>query len=413
MALRVESCHAGGSPRRASETGWTVRTAGPPTPSVVSLKYEHYNMGLSSNGRPSMPRGRQLPPLVLTDEQREQMTVLSESTSMPYGLVQRARIVLACAQGLTNSAVAKRLAVSPSAVGKWRRRFLERGVQGLHDELRPGRPRTYDDEKVAELINRALQEKPDHAGAWSVRLMAEAEGVSKSTVQRWFSLFGVKPHLSDTFKLSSDPFFIEKVRDVTGLYLNPPDNAMVLCVDEKSQIQALNRTQPTLPLGLGYVEGYTHDYIRHGTTTLFAALDVATGKVIGKCSKRHRHQEFLAFLRLIDRETPRELDIHLVLDNYATHKHPKVQAWLAKRPRYHLHFTPTSASWLNQVERWFGLISQRAIKRGSFDSVAELVKTIEAFIANHNASASPFIWVATAESIFGKLERLSARICGT
>ena len=243
--------------------------------------------------------------------------------------------------------------------------------------------------------------------------MAQAEGVSKSTVQRWFSLFGVKPHLSDTFKLSSDPFFIEKVRDVTGLYLNPPDNAMVLCVDEKSQIQALNRTQPTLPLGLGYVEGYTHDYIRHGTTTLFAALDVATGKVLGKCSKRHRHQEFLAFLRLIDRETPRELDIHLVLDNYATHKHPKVQAWLAKRPRYHLHFTPTSASWLNQVERWFGLISQRAIKRGSFDSVAELVKTIEAFIANHNASASPFIWVATAESIFGKLERLSARICGT
>ena len=234
-----------------------------------------------------------------------------------------------------------------------------------------------------------------------------------STVQRWFSLFGVKPHLSDTFKLSSDPFFIEKVRDVTGLYLNPPDNAMVLCVDEKSQIQALNRTQPTLPLGLGYVEGYTHDYIRHGTTTLFAALDVATGKVIGKCSKRHRHQEFLAFLRLIDRETPSELDIHLVLDNYATHKHPKVQAWLAKRPRYHLHFTPTSASWLNQVERWFGLISQRAIKRGSFDSVAQLVKTIETFIERYNASCSPFIWVATAESIFAKLERLSARICGT
>ena len=229
-------------PSRNAEPRMTRRPS-----SVVSLKYEHYNRGLSSNGRPSMPRGRQLPPVVLTDEQREQMTALSESTSMPYGLVQRARIVLACAQGLTNAAVAKRLAVSPSAVGKWRRRFLERGVQGLHDELRPGRPRTYDDEKVAVLINRALQQKPDHAGAWSVRLMAEAEGVSKSTVQRWFSLFGVKPHLSDTFKLSSDPFFIEKVRDVTGLYLNPPDNAMVLCVDEKSQIQALNRTQPTLP----------------------------------------------------------------------------------------------------------------------------------------------------------------------
>ena len=217
-----------------------------------------------------MPRGRPLPPLVLTDEQQEQLTALSHSTSMPYGLVQRARIVLACAEGQTNAAVAEQLQVSPSAVGKWRRRFLERGLQGLHDELRPGRPRTYDDDKVAELINRALQEKPDHAGAWSVRRMAAAEGVSKSTVQRWFARFGVKPHLSGTFKLSSDPFFIEKVRDVTGLYLHPPDHAMVLCVDEKSQIQARNRTQPTLPMGLGDVEGYTHDSIRHGTTTLFA-----------------------------------------------------------------------------------------------------------------------------------------------
>ena len=332
---------------------------------------------------------------------------------MPYGLVQRARIILACAQGLTNTGVAERLDASLSAVGKWRRRFLERGIQGLHDDLRAGRPRTYGDEKVAELINRALQKKPDNASAWSVRLMAKAQGVSKSTVQRWFSLFGIKPHLSETFKLSSDPFFIEKVRDITGLYLNPPDNAMVLCVDEKSQIQALDRTQPTLPMGLGYVEGYTHDYVRHGTTTLFAALDVATGNVIGKCSKRHRHQEFLAFLRIIDKETPPELDIHLVVDNYATHKHPKVCAWLANRPRYHLHFTPTSASWLNQVERWFGLISQRAIKRGSFDSVPQLITTIETFIARYNESASPFVWVATAESIFNKLERLSSRICGT
>ncbi len=360
-----------------------------------------------------MPRGRQLPPLHLTDEQREQLTSVANATSMPHALVQRARIIMACAQGLTNTDVAAQVGASLSAVGKWRRRFLERGVQGLHDELRPGRPRTYDDEKVAELINRALQEKPGNASAWSVRLMAQAEGVSKSTVQRWFSLFGVKPHRAETFKLSSDPFFVEKVRDITGLYLNPPDNALVLCVDEKSQIQALDRTQPTLPMGLGYVEGYTHDDIRHGTTTLFAALDVATGKVIGKCCKRHRHQEFLAFLRLIERETPPELDLHLVLDNYATHKHPKVQAWFAKRPRYHLHFTPTSASWLNQVERWFALISQRAIKRGSFDSVAQLVETIEAFIARHNACASPFVWVATAESIFGKLQRLSARICGT
>ena len=213
-----------------------------------------------------MPRGRPLSPLVLTDDQREPLVALSQSTSMPYGLVQRARIILACAEGLTNTGVAERLDVSLSAVGKWRRRFLERGMEGLHDELRAGRPRTYGDEKVAELINRALQEKPNNASAWSVRLMAKAQGVSKSTVQRWFSLFGIKPHLSETFKLSSDPFFIEKVRDITGLYLNPPDHAMVLCVDEKSQIQALDRTQPTLPMGLGYVEGYTHDYVRHGTT---------------------------------------------------------------------------------------------------------------------------------------------------
>ena len=235
----------------------------------------------------SMVRGRPLPPLVLTDEQREQLTAVSQSTSMPYGLVQRARIVLACAQGLTNSAVAERLDASPSAVGKWRRRFIERGIQGLHDELRPGRPRTYDDEKVAELINRALQEKPDNASAWSVRLMAQAQGVSKSTVQRWFSLFGVKPHLSDSFKLSGDPFFIEKVRDVTGLYLNPPDNAMVLCVDEKSQIQALNRTQPTLPMGLGYVEGYTHDYIRHR----FASRALALGESLSMIGRLLGHTD--------------------------------------------------------------------------------------------------------------------------
>ena len=360
-----------------------------------------------------MPRGRQLPPVVLTDDEREQLNAVSQSTAMPHGLVQRARMILACAEGLNNATVATRLGVSPSAVSKWRRRFLERGVEGLHDALRPGRPRTYDDEKVAGLINRALQKKPDNAGAWSVRLMAEAEGVSKTTVQRWFALFGVKPHLSETFKLSSDPFFVEKVRDITGLYLNPPDNVMVLCVDEKSQIQALDRTQPTLPLGLGYVEGYTHDYIRHGTTTLFAALDIATGKVLGQCTQRHRHQEFLAFLRLIERETPAELDIHLVLDNYATHNHAKVRAWLARHPRYHLHFTPTSASWLNQVERWFGFISQRAIKRGSFDNVPQLVSTIETFIDNYNKTATPFVWVAEADSIFAKLNRLTTRINGT
>ena len=360
-----------------------------------------------------MARGRPLTPLALTDDQRDQLASVTRSTTMPHGLVQRARIVLLCADGLSNKEVAERVGVTQMTVGKWRRRFIERGIEGLHDEFRPGRPRTYDDERVAGLINRALQEKPRNANAWSVRRMAEAEGVSRSTVHRLFTLFGIKPHLSKTFKLSNDPFFIEKVREVTGLYLNPPENALVLCVDEKSQIQALNRTQPTLPMGLGYVEGYTHDYVRHGCTTLFAALDVATGKVIGRCAKRHRHQEFLSFLRLLDRETPPGLDLHLVLDNYATHKHPKVRAWLARRPRFHLHFTPTSASWLNQVERWFAIISQRAIKRGSFNSVPHLVRTIERFIADYNETASPFTWVATADSILRKLERLSIRICGT
>lgn len=360
-----------------------------------------------------MPRGRPLPPLILDHDQRAQLQAVARSTSLPHGLVLRARMILASAEGLTNRAVAERVGASPQAVGKWRRRFLERGVQGLHDELRPGRPRTYDDEKVAQVINRALQEKPENAENWSVRLMGDAEGVSKTTVQRWFSLFGIKPHLAQTFKLSTDPFFIEKVRDIVGLYLNPPDHAMVLCVDEKSQIQALNRTQPTLPLGLGYVQGYTHDYIRHGTTTLFAALDVATGRVIAQCKKRHHHQDFLAFLRLIDREVPADLDLHLVVDNYATHRHAKVKAWLARRPRYHLHFTPTYASWLNQVERWFGLISQRAIKRTSFRNVTHLVRTIKEFTQRYNEEAKPFVWAATSQSIIDKVERLATRICGT
>ncbi len=284
-----------------------------------------------------MPRGRPLAPLTLTDEQQDQLNGIAQSATLPYALVVRTRMILASAEGLTNSAVARRFGVTQQTVGKWRRRFRAAGIEGLHDELRPGRPRTYDDDKVAAVISRALQESPDAATHWSTRTLGRAEGLSKSTVQRWFALFGVKPHLAKTFKLSTDPFFIEKVRDIVGLYLNPPDHAMVLCVDEKSQIQALNRTQPTLPMGLGYVEGYTHDYVRHGTTTLFAALDIATGRVLAQCRKRHRHEEFLAFLRLLDREVPAELDIHLVLDNYATHKHAKVRQWLAARPRFHLH----------------------------------------------------------------------------
>ena len=284
----------------------------------------------------------------------------------PHGLVQRAQIVLACAQGDANSSIASRMHLNNSTVGKWRKRFVQFGLEGLHDELRAGRPRTHQDERVAEVINTALQTKPPDGSHWSVRSMAQHTGVSKSTVQRWFNLFGVQPHRQRHFKLSNDPFFIEKVRDIVGLYLNPPDHAVVLCVDEKTQVQALQRTQPMLPMGLGYVEGVTHDYIRHGTTTLFAALDVATGEVITQCKARHRHQEFLSFLRHVEVNIPPDFDVHLIVDNYATHKHPKVKAWLAKRPRYHIHFTPTYASWINQVERWFGIITQKAIRRRLF-----------------------------------------------
>ena len=352
-----------------------------------------------------MPRGRKLAPLVLSDEQREQLVAWTRSMSMPQRLVLRARIVLASAAGLTNTAVAQRLGISLPTVGKWRSRFLALGVQGLHDDARPGRPRTYDDEKVATVINRALQAKPARSSTWSVRLMADAEGVSKSTVQRWFALFGVKPHLAETCKLSGDPFFTEQVRAITGLYLNPPDHAIVLCLDEKTQTQAQDRAQSALPTGIGHAEGYTYDCLRHGTTTLFAALDAATGEVIARSSQRHRHQEWLAFLRLIDKETPEDLAIQLACDNYATHKHAKVRAWIARRPRFHLHFAPTYASWLNQVERWFAPLSQRAIKRPTCPSVMQLKQQIMAFTAKHNESSKPFVWVATADSIFEKLGR--------
>ena len=243
--------------------------------------------------------------------------------------------------------------------------------------------------------------------------MAAHTGISKSTVARYFALFGLQPHRSKSFKLSTDPFFVEKVRDIVGLYLNPPDNALVLCVDEKSQVQALERTQPVLPMGLGYVEGVTHDYYRHGTTTLFAALDIVDGGVISQCKPRHRHQEFLSFLKHLDANMPADLELHLIADNYATHKHPKVRAWLASHPRFHLHFTPTYSSWLNQIERWFALITQQAIRRGSFRNVRELVGKIDAYVAHYNAHKRPFVWTATADSIFNKLQRICKLINGT
>jgi transposase len=317
------------------------------------------------------------------------------------------------AAGESNKAIGETLQVSMPTVSLWCRRFIERGLAGLYSERPSGHARKYDDERVAQLIKQALSTKPEHATHWSVRGFARATGVSKSTVQRYFSLFGVQPHRSRGFKLSNDPFFIEKVRDIVGLYLHPPDKALVLSVDEKTQVQALERTQPVLPMGLGYVEGVTHDYFRHGTTTLFAALNVANGTVIGQCKSRHRHQEFLSFLAHLERNVPAGLEVHLIVDNYGTHKHAKVRAWLAKRPQFHLHFTPTYASWLNQVERWFGLITQQAIRRGSFKRVKELVAHIDSYIAHHNRHACPFKWTATADSILAKVERLSKAISGT
>jgi putative transposase len=351
--------------------------------------------------------------LEITVAERAELEAIAASRSFPHGLVRRAQMVLWSEDGMPIREVARRLKVTGPAVTNWRKRFADKRVPGLHDALKSGRPRTHDEERIAELLNIALTRRTEAATHWTVRDLGEETGISKSTVQRYLTLFGVQPHRSKSFKLSTDPFFIEKLREVVGLYLNPPDHALVLCVDEKSQCQALERTQPVLPMGLGYVEGVTHDYIRHGTTTLFAALDIANGQVITQCKPRHRHQEFLSFLRHLEANTPADLDLHLIVDNYATHKHPRVRAWLARRPRFHLHFTPTYSSWLNQVERWFGLITQRAIRRGSFHSVTDLRRRIETFAANWNQHPKPFVWTATAESILEKLARLSKVISGT
>lgn len=361
-----------------------------------------------------MRTGRPKTELVLSDEERAQLESFARSRSLPAALGLRARIVLGSAAGETNTEIAARLRLAKSTVGKWRSSFIERRIAGLYDDVRPGPPRSIDDERVAQLIKTTLHTKPgDGATHWSVRSVATETGISKSSVQRYFQLFGLQPHRTEGFKLSTDPFFIEKLRDVVGLYLNPPDNAIVISVDEKSQCQALERTQPMLPLGFGYVEGVTHDYKRHGTTTLFAALDVLSGAVLASCKERHRHQEFLSFLNEIEEAVPPELDIHCIVDNYATHSHPKVKAWLATRPRWHMHFTPTYSSWINQVERFFALITDKAIRRGSFTSVKQLVQRINHFVDSYNAKCQPFRWTATADSILEKLHRLCSRISGT
>lgn len=357
--------------------------------------------------------GRPKPPLKLTDKIKAQLESMANSRSLPYAHVRRAQIILMSAQGLTNSAIAQKVGLSNRMVGIWRQRFINQGLMGLYDEPKPGAPRSISDDQVAQLIQKTLGTKPKGATHWTCRSIAEETNLSKSTVQRIWNAFNLQPHRQKHFTLSTDPFFVDKVRDIVGLYLNPPDKAMVLCIDEKSQIQALDRTQPVLPMGLGYVEGVTHQYMRHGTLTLFAALDLASGEVLAQCKKRHRHQEFLQFLKYVDVSVPKEMDIHLVVDNYATHKHPKVRNWLAARPRYHVHYTPTYSSWLNQVEIWFKIITQKAIRRGSFRSVRQLTNKIESFVKNYNTKTKPFMWTATADSILNKLNRFMKSISGT
>ena len=357
--------------------------------------------------------GRPLKPLAVSPEVRSELESLAGSRSLPAGLVRRAQIILLCDEGVNQDVIAEEVGVTRQTVGKWRERFRKQGLMGLYDERRPGKPRTIEEDEIAELIRKTIDTKPAGGTHWSCRSIAAETGLSKSTVQRVWSALGLQPQRQKTFKLSTDPFFVDKVQDIVGLYLNPPDNAMVLCVDEKSQVQALERSQPLLPMGLGYVEGVTHDYIRHGTTTLFAALDVATGEVIAQCKSRHRHQEFLNFLKHIDENVPANLDVHLVIDNYCTHKHQKIKRWLAARPRYHLHYTPTYSSWLNQVEIWFNIITQKAIRRGSFTSVKQLIERIRIFTENYNKNTKPFTWTATAESIISKVRRLCMAITGS
>jgi transposase len=345
-------------------------------------------------------------PLVLEEGQRELLESVARSGTSQHRLVQRARVLLAAADGLSNSEIASRVGVSRPTVLAWRAEFTQRGLWRF-GQVAPGRGRkpSIPQEVVDRVVELTLHHQPAGATHWSVRSMARQVGISPATVARIWQARGLKPHLVTTFKLSTDPRFEQKLVDVVGLYLNPPDKAVVLCMDEKSQIQALDRTQPTLPLKPGRAGTMTHDYKRNGTTTLFAALDVLTGNVIGKCFDRHRHQEFLRFLRMIDSQVPRKLQIHMIVDNYGTHTKPEVKAWLAKHPRFHLHFTPTSSSWLNLVERWFRELTDKMIRRGVFASVDDLIAAIEEYLRVHNNDPKPFVWTATAEQILAKVRR--------
>ena len=351
-----------------------------------------------------------LDPIRLSDDERSTLEGWTRRHKTAQALALRARIVLMCADtGKSNSEIARQLRVFRSTVGKWRSRFLKLRLDGLLDEPRPGAPRQISDEQVERVVASTLESQPREATHWSTRSMARATGMSQSAVSRIWRAFGLQPHRVETFKLSKDPLFIDKVRDIVGLYLNPPDRALVLCVDEKSQIQALDRTQPLLPMRPGYAERRTHDYKRHGTTSLFAALDVATGKVIGELHRRHRAIEFKKFLDTVDAAVPPELDVHLVLDNLSTHKTPTIQRWFLKRPRFHVHFTPTSSSWINLVERWFALLTEKQLRRGVHRSTKQLEDAIKRFVSVHNEAPKPFVWTKTADQILESITRFCLR----
>lgn len=360
-----------------------------------------------------MRKGRPIPRLILSPTERQTLEGWTRRRTTAQALALRSQLVLLCATGRSNTDVARTLRVTKQTVGKWRSRFVERRLGGLLDEPRPGGPRRVTDAKVEQIVTKTLESTPNDATHWSTRSMAKACGLSPMTVSRLWRAFGLKPHRVETFKLSKDPLFVDKVRDIVGLYLNPPDKALVLCVDEKSQIQALDRTQPILPMRPGQAERRTHDYRRHGTTSLFAALDVAAGKVIGECHSRHRSQEFRKFLDRIDREVPKSLGVHLILDNYGTHKTPLIHRWLLRHPRFHLHFTPTGSSWLNLVERWFAGLTEKQIRRGTHRSTRQLIAAILKYLETTNQDPRPFIWTKTADEILESVARFCSRIAGT
>jgi transposase len=358
-----------------------------------------------------MRTGRPKLPLELLPADKEKLVLLARRPKTAQRVAVRSKIVLRAAEGQSNQDIARVLGIAGATVGKWRERYRSLGMEGLADEPRPGAPRKITDVQVEAAVTRTLESLPVAATHWSTRSLAQQVGLSQSAVVRIWHSFGLQPHRTETFKLSTDPFLVEKIRDITGLYLNPPEHAMVLSIDEKSQVQALDRTQPILPLRPGLPEQRTSDYERHGITSLFAALDVATGKVIGKCHRRHRHQEFLKFMKLVDSKLPADAqEVHLVLDNYGTHKTPQVIRWFARHPRYHLHFTPTSGSWVNQIERWFAEITEKRIRRGSFTNVPSLEKAILEYLDHYNENPKPFVWTADADLILGKIQRLCERI---